>query len=186
MSPPANTRAYTELEMANTLLHEEGATLDVQQDGSDELLSISLNIESWHEQATSTETSRECAEVSGESVLVVEPRRHIREIIKAELHVAGYRTDCVSQLKLDATADTDLLKETQLLVATFQGSVEDHDVRSWVDEIRRLRPDLPLVLIADFDPETDGLEQVVVLRKPIRLPDLTRVVGLTLGRSGSD
>lgn len=183
---PTRANAYSELEMANTLLLEEGAELDLHHEGSMETLAISLNIESWDE--TGIDSDRDIySDLPGDaSIVVVEPQQHVRDIIKAELYAAGYRAECVARLDPTEPHDVATLATASLLVAASEVNTKPAVLKSWIRKLRKLHPRLPMILIIGADMETEGLGQVAILRKPFRLPELTRLIGVILCESTSD
>lgn len=181
-TPAASALAYSELELAHTLLREEGAGLDLEQDGEIERIHVHLNVEAAESAGPSPPAVGSEATDRG-AVLVVEPRQPVRDVMKTALHAAGLHPDCRARIDPDDPDDLDgALAAARLLVLSLEGDDGTGRKRAArrLERLRAARPDLPVIAIvsagADL-PEDVGVE---ILRRPFPLSVLTARVRAAL------
>lgn len=117
-------------------------------------------------------------------ILVVDDEASIRELLAKTLALAEYNVDTVpdgnaalARLRDDATA-CDL--------AIIDLKMPDMDGLMLIRQVKRLRPDLPVIIITGFSTEVSAIEAVNLgvagyLTKPFRVPQVLAAAAKALG-----
>jgi nitrogen-specific signal transduction histidine kinase/ActR/RegA family two-component response regulator len=119
----------------------------------------------------------------GKTILVVDDQPAVREAIEAPLARLGYRILEAA----DGLAARKLLESDQPIDLLLTDVVMPHGVSGLdlVDEARRLRRDLKIVLVSgylrEFGGRAGGLSGVIFLEKPFKQTDLANAVATALG-----
>ena len=117
-------------------------------------------------------------------VLVVDDEASIRELLAKTLALAEYEVDTAS----DATSALERLRDTGveygLLIADLK--MPGMDGLSLIRQVKRLSPNLPIIIITGFSTESAAIEAVNLgvagyLTKPFRVPQVLAAAAKALG-----
>jgi len=117
-------------------------------------------------------------------VLVVDDEASIRELLAKTLALAEYEVDTAS----DAASALDRLRDTSteygLLIADLK--MPGMDGLSLIRQVKRLTPNLPIIIITGFSTESAAIEAVNLgvagyLTKPFRVPQVLAAAAKALG-----
>jgi CheY-like chemotaxis protein len=119
----------------------------------------------------------------GKTILVVDDQPAVREAIEAPLARLGYRIiEAADGLAARKLLESDLPIDLLLTDVVMPHGVSGLDL---VDEARRLRRDLKIVLVSgylrEFGGRAGGLSGVIFLEKPFKQTDLANAVATALG-----
>ncbi len=148
------------------------------------------DIDSWLESqrprmarhATSSTTVRAQPPVGRARILVVDDEPSIRELLSKTLALAEYDIDLAS----DGRTAVDRLKiiPYDLLITDLR--MPNMDGLAVIREARRLKPDVPVIIVTGYSTEASAIEAVNLgvsgyLTKPFRVPRVLAVVAKALG-----
>jgi excisionase family DNA binding protein len=117
-------------------------------------------------------------------VLVVDDEASIRELLSKTLALAEYEVDTVS----DGPAALDRMREGaspyDLLIADLK--MPGMDGLTLIRQVKRLKSDLPIIIITGFSTESSAIEAVNLgvagyLTKPFRVPQVLAAAARALG-----
>ena len=117
-------------------------------------------------------------------VLVVDDEASIRDLLAKTLALAEYEVDTAS----DATSALERLRDTGveygLLIADLK--MPGMDGLSLIRQVKRLSPNLPIIIITGFSTESAAIEAVNLgvagyLTKPFRVPQVLAAAAKALG-----
>jgi len=115
-------------------------------------------------------------------VLVVDDEASIRDLLAKTLALAEYDVDTAS----DATTALSRVRATEydLLIADLR--MPGMDGLTLIRQVKRIRGDLPVIIITGFSTEASAIEAVNLgvagyLRKPFRVPEVLAVAAKALG-----
>jgi len=121
-------------------------------------------------------------------VLVVDDEASIRDLLSKTLALADYDVDTAP----DGNAALDRLKETpagfDLLIADLK--MPGMDGLTLIKQAKRIRADLPIIIITGFSTESSAIEAVNLgvagyLTKPFRVPQVLAAAAKALGASAA-
>jgi len=115
-------------------------------------------------------------------VLVVDDEASIRELLSKTLALAEYRVDTVP----DATAALARLREQPYDLLFADLKMPGMDGLMLIRQIKRIKPDLPVIIITGFSTEGSAIEAINLgvagyLTKPFRVPDVLAAAARALG-----
>ncbi|MBI4264075.1 MAG: response regulator [Acidobacteria bacterium] len=115
-------------------------------------------------------------------VLVVDDEASIRDLLSKTLALAEYEVDTVA----DANAALDRVRavEYDLLIADLK--MPGMDGLTLIRQVKRIRTDLPVIIITGFSTESSAIEAVNLgvagyLTKPFRVPQVLAAAAKALG-----
>lgn len=133
-------------------------------------------------QATSSAIARPQPPVGRARILVVDDEPSIRELLSKTLALAEYDVD----LAPDGRTAVDRLKiiPYDLLITDLR--MPNMDGLAVIREARRLKPDIPVIIVTGYSTEASAIEAVNLgvagyLTKPFRVPRVLAVVAKALG-----
>jgi excisionase family DNA binding protein len=128
------------------------------------------------------------AQDGGKRILVVDDEASIRDLLAKTLALAEYDVDTAS----DGSAALDRLRERRgsynLMIADLR--MPGMDGLTLIREVKRLRPDLPIIIITGFSTESSAIEAVNLgvagyLTKPFRVPQVLEAAAKALGATNA-
>ena len=115
-------------------------------------------------------------------VLVVDDEASIRDLLAKTLALAEYDVDTAA----DASAALELVRaaDYSLLIADLK--MPGMDGLTLIRQVRRIRTELPVIIITGFSSESSAIEAVNLgvsgyLRKPFRVPEVLTAAAKALG-----
>lgn len=119
-------------------------------------------------------------------VLVVDDEASIRDLLSKTLALAEYDVDTAA----DGTAALERMRGQMydLLIADLK--MPGMDGLTLIKQVKRLRPDLPIIIITGFSTESSAIEAVNLgvagyLTKPFRVPQVLAAAAKALGTSAA-
>jgi DNA-binding NtrC family response regulator len=141
------------------------------------------DIEQWLDRSRSAaqDPDREAAS-DKHRVLVVDDEQAVRELLEKTLTLADYDVDTAA----DGTAALDRLRAVRYALLITDLKMPGMDGLSVIREARRIRPELPVVIITGCSTEASAIEAVNLgvtgyLIKPFRLPRVLAAAARALG-----
>ncbi len=134
------------------------------------------------ERATAASTDRPARASDRPRVLVVDDEASIRELLSKTLALAEYEVDTAPDGR--AAIDRLRLGHYDLLIADLK--MPGLDGLSLIREAKRLKADLPVIIITGFSTESSAIEAVNLgvagyLTKPFRVPQVLAAAARALG-----
>jgi CheY-like chemotaxis protein len=118
---------------------------------------------------------------NGELILVVDDERAIRDLVSEGLASHGYRAITADNGEQAIRLFQHHRQEVRLLVT--DGAMPVLDGRRAVAEMRKLRPDLPVVFTSgEAKGDEKAAEGVILLPKPFSLEEMLAVIGQSLNK----
>jgi len=166
------------------IIHSHGGTINVESaSGQGTLFQILLPCihQSVREtkDITVTPLNREAGSVTGKTVLVVEDEQMLRVAVSKKLRIEGFSVIEAG----DGTAGANLFREneTKIDVVLLDVTLPGKSSREVLEELRRIRPRLKVILTSAFDRDralvSIGREHVSgYIRKPYQLTELTSLI----------
>lgn len=167
-----------ELLVAQAIAREHGGHIEIAARGQDELqIELRLPRIEMDERITRLTGSDEPAQIgAGRRVLLVEPHRHIGQLVASALRHVGFEVDVVAS---PAEASSRLIATGTPQAIVLDLAAED---RQWFETVRSGREQVPFVVI-DRDPAAGGyspaVERVAV---PFRMFELADAVDRAISR----
>ena len=133
---------------------------------------------------TPASTSRSAPPAGRPRILVVDDEESIRELLSKTLALADYEVD----LAPDGRSGLDRLRLIQYDLLITDLKMPGVDGLTVIREARRLKADLPVIIITGFSSEASAIEAINIgvqgyLTKPFRVPRVLAVAAKALGET---